>query len=51
MFGRTMVEIRKGALDNAENVWEQIQRPVKEVAALLRDHGGPFLLGETGKQP
>lgn len=32
-----------------EQCWEDVKAPAKEAADLLKKHGGPFFLGETGK--
>lgn len=48
MFGKPLPEVLKEALENAEEGWKKVQGPAKEAADLLKKHGGPFFLGETG---
>jgi hypothetical protein len=45
-FGAPLSEVLKNA---GEDSWKKVEVPVKETGDLLRKHGGPFFLGETGK--
>lgn len=47
MIGKPLSEVHKEAIANAEKGWKRIQEPLKEVADLLKKHGGPFFLGEN----
>ena len=47
-FGAPLSEV----LENAgEDSWKKAEVPIRETGDLLRKHGGPFFLGETGELP
>lgn len=46
-FGKSLAEVHKEAIANAEEGWKKAEGPLREVADLLKKHGGPFFLGET----
>ncbi|KAA8625310.1 glutathione S-transferase [Pyrenophora tritici-repentis] len=45
MFGKPLEQVEKDA--DVDDCWEKVKGPVLEVGNLLRQHGGPFFLGET----
>lgn len=47
-FGMPLPDLEKNHA--TEECWELAKAPAKEAGDLLRRHGGPFFLGETGKQ-
>src|SRR5690242_10137726 len=46
-FGKSLAEVHKEALADADEGWKKTEEPLKEVADLLQKHDGPFFLGET----
>ena len=38
-----------GKEKGGEAAWARLQGPLKDMAALLKRHGGPFVLGQEGK--
>ena len=46
-FGKSLEQVEKEA--DVDECLEKIKGPVQEAGNLLRQHGGPFFLGETGK--
>jgi glutathione S-transferase len=46
-FGMSLVEVEEKLA--TEEMWEEARGPVMEAAGWLRQKGGPYFLGETGK--
>jgi len=47
MLGKSLEQLEKEA--DVDECWEKVKGPVQEAGNLLRQHSGPFFLGETGK--
>ncbi len=46
-FGAPLHQIEKEKAN--EEGWEKAKAPAQEIGDLLRKHGGPYFLGDTGK--
>lgn len=46
-FGMPLSQIEEE--QGGEKNWEDVQKPAKEMADLLKKNGGPFFLGNTGE--
>lgn len=44
-FGAPLLELEKKK--GGEEAWQAAKEPLMEVAAMLKEHGGPFFMGET----
>jgi hypothetical protein len=47
MFGKKLDQVVKET--NADECWEKAKAPAREAGDLLRNNGGPYFLGQTGK--
>ena len=37
--------------EGGEKAWENVKPALEEVATLLKENGGPFFMGEQGREP
>ena len=48
-FGMSLDEVEKSK-EGGEKAWENVKPALEEVASLLKENGGPFFMGEQGRE-